>query len=115
MPRFISVIYLSLFYEDIVFVGVARGFVVRIGTNTVIGRIATLTDSMDSSETPLAKEMKYIVYILMTFACTVGIIFFIITFALGYNWLNAILFLIGVIVANVPEGLIGVATVRTKA
>jgi sodium/potassium-transporting ATPase subunit alpha len=85
--------------------------VVRVGANTVIGRIATLTDSMDASETPLAKEMKYIVYVLMSFAITVGIIFFAICFGLGYNWLTAILFLIGVIVANVPEGLVGVATV----
>jgi len=90
--------------------GVAQGIVVRVGPETVIGRIATLTDAMGATETPLAKEMKYIVYILMTFAIVIGIIFLIITFALGYGWLNAILFLIGVIVANVPEGLVGVAT-----
>lgn len=98
--------------NELLLTGVARGIVVRVGSETVIGRIATLTDSMDSSETPLAKEMKYIVYILMSFAITVGLIFFAVCFGLGYNWLTAILFLIGVIVANVPEGLIGVATVR---
>jgi hypothetical protein len=30
--------------------------------------------------------------------------FFIIAFILGYHWLDAVIFLIGIIVANVPEG-----------
>merc|ERR1712193_167041 len=37
--------------------------------------------------------------------------FFIIAFILGYHWLDAIIFLIGIIVANVPEGLLATVTV----
>merc|ERR1711971_966242 len=37
--------------------------------------------------------------------------FFIIAFILGYNWLDAVIFLIGIIVANVPEGLLATVTV----
>ena len=37
--------------------------------------------------------------------------FFIIAMALGYEWLNAVVFLIGIIVANVPESLIATVTV----
>merc|ERR1712226_612758 len=35
----------------------------------------------------------------------------IIAFILGYNWLDAVIFLIGIIVANVPEGLLATVTV----
>ena len=33
-----------------------------------------------------------------------GVTFFLIAFILGYHWLDAVIFLIGIIVANVPEG-----------
>jgi sodium/potassium-transporting ATPase subunit alpha len=33
-----------------------------------------------------------------------GVTFFIIAFIMGHHWLKAIVFLIGIIVANVPEG-----------
>ena len=32
--------------------------------------------------------------------------------ALQYKWLEAVLYLIGIIVANVPEGLLATVTVR---
>ena len=37
-------------------------------------------------------------------AMFLGITFFIIAFSRGYHWLTAVVFLIGIIVANVPEG-----------
>ena len=40
-----------------------------------------------------------------------GVTFFIIAFILGYHWLDAVIFLIGIIVANVPEGLLATVTV----
>jgi len=36
----------------------------------------------------------------------------VIAFILGYEWLDAVIFLIGIIVANVPEGLLATVTVR---
>ena len=41
-----------------------------------------------------------------------GVTFFVIAFLLGYFWLDAVIFLIGIIVANVPEGLLATVTVR---
>jgi len=41
-----------------------------------------------------------------------GVVFFGVAFALGYQWLDAVIFLIGVIVANVPEGLLVTVTVN---
>jgi sodium/potassium-transporting ATPase subunit alpha len=40
-----------------------------------------------------------------------GITFFAIAFAMGYDWIEAVVFLIGIIVANVPEGLLATVTV----
>lgn len=44
-------------------------------------------------------------------AFALGISFFIISLALGFDWLDSIIFLIGIIVANVPEGLLATVTV----
>merc|ERR1711884_513751 len=40
-----------------------------------------------------------------------GVSFFILSFILGYNLIEAVVFLIGIIVANVPEGLLATVTV----
>jgi sodium/potassium-transporting ATPase subunit alpha len=40
-----------------------------------------------------------------------GVIFFVIALALGYDWVVAIGYLIGIIVANVPEGLLSTVCV----
>ena len=43
-----------------------------------------------------------------------GVTFFIISLSLGYGWLQGIIFVIGIIVANVPEGLLATVTVRGR-
>ena len=40
-----------------------------------------------------------------------GVSFFVIALVLNYYWLDAVIFLIGIIVANVPEGLLATVTV----
>lgn len=40
-----------------------------------------------------------------------GIVFFIISFLVGYFWIDSILFLIGVVVSCVPEGLLAIVTI----
>ena len=44
-------------------------------------------------------------------AVVLGVSFFILAFVFGYFWLDAVIFLIGIIVANVPEGLLATVTV----
>merc|ERR1712172_156139 len=70
--------------------GTAVGMVVNIGDETVMGRIAGLASGV---------------------AVFLGVSFFVIAFILGYHWLDAVIFLIGIIVANVPEGLLATVTV----
>merc|ERR1712168_1245142 len=91
--------------------GTAKGIVVNIGDNTVMGRIAGLASGLASDETPIAKEIAHFIHIITGVAVFLGVTFFIIAFILGYNWLDAVIFLIGIIVANVPEGLLATVTV----
>merc|ERR1712001_401968 len=91
--------------------GTATGMVVNIGDNTVMGRIAGLASGLESDETPIAKEIAHFIHIITGVAVFLGVTFFIIAIILGYNWLDAVIFLIGIIVANVPEGLLATVTV----
>merc|ERR1711892_95851 len=91
--------------------GTCVGMVVNIGDNTVMGRIAGLASGLSNDDTPIAKEIAHFIHIITGVAVFLGVSFFIIAFALGYNWLDAVIFLIGIIVANVPEGLLATVTV----
>ena len=91
--------------------GTAKGIVINVGDNTAMGRIAGLASGLESGETPIAKEIAHFIHIITAVAVFLGVTFFIIAFILGYHWLDAVIFLIGIIVANVPEGLLATVTV----
>ena len=91
--------------------GTAVGIVVSIGDNTAMGRIAGLASGLESGETPIAKEIAHFIHLITGVAVFLGVTFFLIAFILGYHWLDAVIFLIGIIVANVPEGLLATVTV----
>lgn len=91
--------------------GTCRGVVVNTGDQTVMGRIANLASGLEMGETPIAREIAHFIHIITGVAVFLGVSFFIIAFILGYHWLDAVIFLIGIIVANVPEGLLATVTV----
>lgn len=91
--------------------GVAKGVVVRCGDETVIGRIAGLTSRLKPNRTPISKELDKFMHAILIWACIIGIFFGIASIIVGYSWLDAYMFLIGIIVANVPEGLLATITV----
>merc|ERR1712193_288978 len=91
--------------------GTSKGIVVSIGDHTVMGRIAGLASGLESGDTPIAKEIAHFIHLITAVAVFLGVSFFIIAFILGYHWLDAVIFLIGIIVANVPEGLLATVTV----
>ncbi|RWS13285.1 sodium/potassium-transporting ATPase subunit alpha-B-like protein [Dinothrombium tinctorium] len=91
--------------------GTVRGIVIATGDRTVMGRIANLASNLEESQTPIAKEIEHFIHIITGVAVFLGVIFFIIALSLGYYWLDAVIFLIGIIVANVPEGLLATVTV----
>lgn len=84
---------------------------VKIGDKSVMGRIANLASGLEVGETPIAKEIAHFIHIITGVAVFLGVTFFVIAFILGYFWLDAVIFLIGIIVANVPEGLLATVTV----
>jgi len=91
--------------------GTCKGIVISCGDNTVMGRIAGLASGLSSGDTPIAKEIHHFIHIITGVAVFLGVVFFIVAFILGYHWLDAVIFLIGIIVANVPEGLLATVTV----
>ncbi|KAI1725602.1 e1-E2 ATPase domain-containing protein [Ditylenchus destructor] len=91
--------------------GTATGVVIYTGDNTVMGRIAHLASDLEAGKTPIAREIENFIHLITAVAVFLGIVFFITSFILGYHWLTAVVFLIGIIVANVPEGLIATVTV----
>ena len=93
--------------------GTATGVVVKCGDNTVMGRIANLASGLGSGKTPIAIELEHFIHIITGVAVFLGVSFVIISLAMDYHWLEAIIFLIGIIVANVPEGLLATVTVST--
>ncbi|XP_055950188.1 sodium/potassium-transporting ATPase subunit alpha-like isoform X2 [Argiope bruennichi] len=91
--------------------GSGKGVVINTGDRTVMGRIANLASGLEMGDTPIAREIEHFIHIITGVAVFLGVAFFIIAFILGYYWLDAVIFLIGIIVANVPEGLLATVTV----
>uniref|UniRef100_A0A668VWW3 Sodium/potassium-transporting ATPase subunit alpha n=1 Tax=Oreochromis aureus TaxID=47969 RepID=A0A668VWW3_OREAU len=91
--------------------GTARGIVIATGDRTVMGRIATLASELEVRQTPISIEIEHFIQIITGVAVFLGVSFFILSLILGYTWLEAVIFLIGIIVANVPEGLLATVTV----
>lgn len=77
----------------------------------MIGQIANLASSADAGETPLQHEIERFIKIISFFAITTGVLFFILGVIFKYDMLSNVIFAIGIIVANVPEGLVATVTV----
>uniref|UniRef100_A0AAQ4PX92 Sodium/potassium-transporting ATPase subunit alpha n=1 Tax=Gasterosteus aculeatus aculeatus TaxID=481459 RepID=A0AAQ4PX92_GASAC len=91
--------------------GTARGVVICTGDRTVMGRIATLASELQVRRTPINIEIEHFIRLITGVAVFLGLSFFVLSVILGYTWLEAVIFLIGIIVANVPEGLLATVTV----
>ncbi|XP_008567737.1 PREDICTED: sodium/potassium-transporting ATPase subunit alpha-4 [Galeopterus variegatus] len=91
--------------------GTAQGIVIATGDSTMMGRIASLTSGLAVRKTPIATELEHFIHLITSVAIFLGVTFCVISLILGYGWLEAVIFLIGIIVANVPEGLLATVTV----
>ena len=76
------------------------------GDNTFFGSIASSTISIQRPPSLLHHEIHRLIKIMGYVASTLGIIFFVAALANGYTLLESVIFLIGIVVANVPEGLL---------
>ena len=97
---------------NLVFAGcsVLRGsglaVVFATGLRTEFGKIATLSHEVRRSRSPIEKETAHMVRILTIIAVAMGLGFFAYGVFTGRSlWVNLV-FMMGIIVANVPEGLL---------
>jgi len=91
--------------------GNGTGICFKTGDSTVIGQIANLASSAESAETPLSIEIERFIKIISAVAITLGVVFFIFGVIYKYDLITNLVFAIGIIVANVPEGLLATVTV----
>ncbi len=84
---------------------------VRTGDFTAIGDIARATLNGCKPETLMKLEIERFVLIITYIAVGIGLTFFVVAVVSGYHVLEALVFTIGIIVANVPEGLLATVTV----
>lgn len=91
--------------------GKCRGIVAKTGDNTFIGVIANLAAGTEAIETPISIEISHFIKIVSSVAVFLGVTFFIIGLAKETTLIKNLVFMIGIIVANVPEGLLATVTV----
>jgi len=91
--------------------GEATGVVISTGDDTVMGRIAKLTMSTTAEQTPINKEIENFVHVISGIAFALGVSFFLVGLSMGTDHITNLVFMIGIIVANVPEGLLATVTV----
>ena len=90
--------------------GKGTGIVVRMSDETSVGQIAQSL-IQEAPETLMQIEIRHFIHVVSGIACFLGVSFFIIALLNGYKLINAVVFMIGIIVANVPEGLLATITV----
>merc|ERR1719329_59136 len=99
------------FFGTMCTAGEGTGICFRTGDATVIGQIANLASSAEAAETPLSIEIHRFIKIISAVAIFLGVTFFFFGLAYGYGIITNLVFMIGIIVANVPEGLLATVTV----
>jgi len=90
--------------------GNGKAVVFGTGEHTQIGNLATLTEKTSAVETPIRKELNHFIKVISSIAIFLGITFFLLAFFLQDIFLASLIFAIGIIVANVPEGLLPTVT-----
>jgi len=99
------------FYTTIINSGSGRGVVIGSGDRTVMGQIAGLATETSTEPSPISKEIAKFIQLISAVAITLGVIFFIVGLTNGTPIIQNVVFMIGIIVANVPEGLLATVTV----
>ena len=90
--------------------GHGQAVVYATGLSTEFGKIAHLTTSVQSGLSPLQQEIVKVTHIVAGLSVAMGLVFFAIGVSMGLGLLSSAMFGIGIIVANVPEGLLPTVT-----
>ncbi len=90
--------------------GTGKAVAFATGMSTEFGKIAHLTSTVEPGMSPLQKEIVRVTRIVAAIAITTGVFFFVIGSLSGKGFWHNFLFAIGIIIANVPEGLLPTVT-----
>ena len=90
--------------------GSAHALVYRTGMTTELGRIAALTERVGREESLLERQVRRVAWLIATVAIVVGLAFLPFGLLAGLSLSAACVFAIGLLVANVPEGLLPTIT-----
>jgi len=99
------------FFGTLCETGKATGIVVATANNTVIGTISNLVASTENVQTPINQEIHHFIKIISAVAIFLGVTFLCIGIYIQMDVVTNLVFCIGIIVANVPEGLLATVTV----
>jgi len=87
--------------------GSGKLVVTATGMDTEIGRLSYLTQALRNEPSPLQKEISRLTKTVTFIATGLGLVFFLLGWKLaGLTLSSSFIFAIGIIVANVPEGLL---------
>jgi len=101
---------------NIVFMGtnVASGsgtaIVYATGMDTQFGKIASLTQNIKVEQSPLQKQLGKVAKFIAYLSLAMGVFFFLLGLLMGRSLVDTFMFAIGIITANVPEGLLPTVT-----
>lgn len=90
--------------------GEGRAVVFATGMHTEFGRIAHLVQTTGEVGSPLQREIAHLSKLVAIFASALGLTFFLIGLYIELPFWDNVMFAIGIIVANVPEGLLPTVT-----
>ncbi|MFJ3974119.1 cation-translocating P-type ATPase [Streptomyces sp. NPDC090021] len=90
--------------------GQARAIVYATGDHTELGRIAALSQRTRREPSPLETQVKKVAWLIAAVAVALGTVFLVAGVAVGLPLTDSLMFAIGLLVANVPEGLLPTIT-----
>jgi len=91
--------------------GQARGVVFATGMRTELGRIAALSQRVHEEPSPLEAQVRRVAWLIAAIAIAMAVAFVpLAIFSAGLSPKNSIVFAVGLLAGNVPEGLLPVIT-----
>ncbi|MDE4542198.1 cation-transporting P-type ATPase [Thermoanaerobacterium sp. R66] len=90
--------------------GSGTAVVYATGMNTQFGKIASLTQTISAEQSPLQKQLTRVAKVIAYLSLVMGVFFFLLGLLMGRSLVDTFMFAIGIITANVPEGLLPTVT-----
>jgi calcium-translocating P-type ATPase len=91
--------------------GEAQAVVFATGMHTELGRIASLSERVKEAPSPLEQQVRRVAWLIAAVAIALAVAFVpVAIFGAGLSLTNSVVFAVGLLAGNVPEGLLPVIT-----